>query len=318
MRHDADPAAMTSPGVCAVVLNWCGEDDTVACVESLRQSTYQQLDILVVDNGSPDGSGARLQARFPNLPFIQTGHNLGYAGGNNRGITAALERGAAYVLVLNNDTEVDARCVELLVETAEQIGAGVVAPKILYHATPDIIWYGGGDFSVRRVMGVHREEGAADDPARRDSQPISFATGCCFLARADVVRAIGGFDESYFAYAEDVEFSLRVQKAGWAMRVDPRARVYHKIPVGRLDQTPFEIEQRDRNRRRLARQHLTAMQRAVFAAWFYPTRGAHLLRYLLRGSRAQARAIIVGAFGALDDGLPNASAVQTRRRLSAS
>lgn len=309
---------MTSPTVCAVVLNWCGEGDTVECVESLQRSNYSRLDIILVDNGSPDGSGERLQARFPTLPFVQTGQNLGYAGGNNRGIAAALAREAAYVLVLNNDTVVDSACVERLVETAQQTGAAVVAPKILHYAAPSVVWYAGGDFSVRRVMGVHRDEGCADRPDREDSAPITFATGCCFLASVELLRVVGGFDESYFAYAEDLEFSVRVVKAGCTMRVDPRARIYHKIPVGRPDETPFQIRQRDRNRRRLARQHLTVVDRAIFSAWFYPTRGVHWLRYTLRGSREQARAIVDGAFGALDASLPQASSVQTRRRPFAS
>ena len=91
------------PSVVAIVLNWCNEDLTAACLRSVEMSTYPNLDILVVDNGSPDGSGDRLRARFPSCAYLQTGSNLGYAGGNNRGIELCLRSNPDYVLVLNND-----------------------------------------------------------------------------------------------------------------------------------------------------------------------------------------------------------------------
>ena len=108
-------AATRMPTVMVIVLNWCGEDDTVACIESLQRSTYTALSILLIDNASPDGSGDRLHARLPDVPYLQTGSNLGYAGGNNRGFERALAEGADYVVVLNYDTVVDPDCIGALV-----------------------------------------------------------------------------------------------------------------------------------------------------------------------------------------------------------
>ena len=96
---------VSPPAVTAVVLNWCGEVVTTECLRSLLASDYKPLKALLVDNGSPDGSFERLRALFPNLDFIQTGKNLGYAGGNNRGIEWAMRDGADYVLILNNDID---------------------------------------------------------------------------------------------------------------------------------------------------------------------------------------------------------------------
>lgn len=294
-----------------MVLNWCGERDTIACIESLEQSTYAKTSLLLVDNASPDGSGERLRQRFPDVPYLQTGANLGYAGGNNRGFDHALANDADWVLVLNNDTVVDPHCIEWLVRTAENTGAALVAPKILYYDAPDTIWFGGGDFSPMRALGLHRHEGARDVDAAAP-EPITFATGCCFLIKADALRALGGFDESYFAYVEDVELSLRLERAGLRLMYEPRARVLHKIPVGPAPETPFQIRQRDRNRRRLARAHFHAMQRVVFAAWFYPTRLIHFIRYALRGSRPQAQAILAGMFGSLSAVSVGANEISTR------
>jgi GT2 family glycosyltransferase len=290
---------MNAPSVAVIVLNWCGEEDTVACVESLRRSTYPRLSILVVDNASPDGSGDRLRARLAGVEVLQTGANLGYAGGNNRGFDRVLKDAADYVLVLNNDTVVDPECVAALVETARRADAALVAPKILYHDAPHLIWYAGGDFLPARALGRHRREGELDATSPARAEPITFATGCCFLIRADVLRALGGFDESYFAYVEDVELSLRITRAGLRMFVEPNARLYHRIPVGAEVATPFQLRQRDRNRRRLVRTHFNFWQRLAFAAWFYPTRAIHFLRYILAGAWPQARAVFVGMFGSL-------------------
>lgn len=284
--------------VTAIVLNWCRESDTAACLESLAAARYDALDVLLVDNGSPDGSGDRLHARFPAVDYLQTGSNLGYAGGNNRGIDRALARNADYLLVLNNDTVLDAECVANLVALSQSTGAPVVAPLIVYYDEPYRVWYGGGAFSRMRALGRHLRENELVD-SRHRSESTTFVCGCCFLMRADVARRIGGFDESFFAYVEDVELSVRMMKAGIEMRYEPSARVLHR--VGRGDpSTAFQIRQRDRNRRRLVRRHYDALSRVHFRLWFYPTRAVHFMRFALRRDWDRARAIVDGALGSLD------------------
>ena len=301
----ARPSTGAGQAVVAVVLNWCAEDDTAACLESLARSDWPALTTLLVDNGSPDGSGDRLHARFPALPYLQTGANLGYTGGNNRGFAWALEHGADYVLVLNDDTVVAPDCVRRLVEAAESAtrgGArvGGVSPKILYHDAPDRVWFGGGDFSSMRALGLHRGELRADEPARdRGVERITFMTGCCFLVPAPVLRAAGGFAEEFFAYVEDVELSLRLARAGYALLYEPRARVLHRIAPEPPRSSPFQIRQRDRNRRRLVRRHYGPAERLGFAVWFYPTRAVHLLRYAAARDWERARAQWEGMVGAL-------------------
>ncbi len=284
--------------VTAIVLNWCKEEDTASCLESLAASQYESLDVLLVDNGSPDGSGARLHARFPSVGYLQTGANLGYAGGNNRGIEHALARNADYVIVLNNDTVLDPMCVTNLVAASETSGAPVVAPLIVYFDEPDRVWYGGGSFSRMRALGRHLRENELVDSGHRPAA-TTFVCGCCFLMRADIARRVRGFDESFFAYVEDVELSVRLADAGVAMQYEPSARVLHR--VGRNDaSTAFQILQRDRNRRRLVRLHYDALSRVGFGLWFYPTRAVHFIRYALRRDWNRARAIVDGAVGAID------------------
>ena len=285
---------MKASSVTAIVLNWCAEDDTAACLESLAASRYPTLTTLLVDNGSPDGSGERLRQRFPHVPYLQTGANLGYAGGNNRGMEWALEHGADYLLVVNDDAMVDPDCVDALVRAAEETGAAAVGPEIRYFDDPELVSCGAGYFSTARALGIHREERRAKREERRES--VSFVSGCCVLLRSAVVRQLGAFDESFFAYVEDAELSHRYSRAGQTLVYEPAGQVLHRAIAG-APPSPFQIRQRERNRRRLVARHYGAFDRVRFALWFYPTRLAHLARYLMLGDRGRATAIIAGTFG---------------------
>lgn len=295
--------AATHPSVAVLVLNWCNEADTVRCLASLRESDYPNLLPLLIDNGSPDGSGDRVAQQFPDVPYLQTGANCGYAGGNNHGFAWARARGTDYVLVLNNDAELAPDCVSRLVAIADaDPSVGVVAPKILDREDRTRIWFAGGSLSVLRATGTHWREGAldrvADDPA--PGSHITFATGCCFLISRRALAAVGGFEPSYFAYNEDADLSYQLARAGFGLALEPRARVYHRGSPG--PPTPFQIRLRDRNRRRFAKLRLALPQRMVFAVWFYASRFARVVQYAAARDRARAVAIASGMFGPLGRG----------------
>lgn len=288
------------PAVAVLVLNWCGEADTTKCLESLRRAEYPAFTPLLIDNGSPDGSGDRLAARFPDIPYLQTGENLGYTGGNNAGFAWARARGFDYVLVLNNDAELAPDSLKRLVELAEANShLGLVAPKILDREDRTRIWYGGGSLSTLRATGLHWREGDVDRPERDPTPgtPITFATGCCFLISRAALDVVSGFEPSYFAYNEDVDLSYRLAHAGFGLAYEPRARVYHRGAHG--SPSPFQIRMRDRNRRRFAQLRLTTSQRLAFGAWFYTSRLVRGLEYAAARDRARAAAIASGALSPL-------------------
>ena len=284
------------PRVWSIVLMYGEEVETAACIESLLAQDYPELVVLLVDNRSSDGSGERLRKRFPQIEYLDTGANLGYTGGNNRGIERALASGADYVFVLNNDTVLDPACVSALVRAAESRDrVGMVAPKILYFDEPDVIWYAGGDHSTARGLGTHRRQHERDNGGGKEQiEAITFVTGCAFLMPAGVARDVAGFREDLFLYCEDVELSLRVRRAGYELYYQPEARLYHKEP--RISNpSAFQIRLRDRNRRRVVRGHYGPLERLRFAAWFYPTRAVRFAQFALRGDWARARAILDGA-----------------------
>jgi GT2 family glycosyltransferase len=273
--------------VAVVLLNLCAEEDTAACIRSLRAGDYPALEIVLVDNGSADGSGERLRETFSGITYLQTGENLGFTGGNNCGIERALAEGCDYLLILNNDTVVDPGCVTALVEAARSVGG-----KILFYDAPERIWFGGGDFSRTRALGMHRLEGRPDpDPAEQGVREVSFLTGCCMLIPAAVLREVGAFEEDFFIYVEDVDLSLRIAAAGYRLLYQPAARLYHRVPLEEPPIPPHKIVLRDRNRRRLVRRRYGRIDRFRFALFFYPSRMVRAAQYLVRGDRARAGAI---------------------------
>jgi GT2 family glycosyltransferase len=286
--------------VAVVLLNYLTSavPDTLACIESLVTPGAVRPHIIVVDNGAPEAATAEVQARFPFVQVVRTGRNLGFTGGNNRGIAAALEQGVSYVWILNNDTEVAPDCLERLLEVfEEERDVGAVGGMILYHDDPDRIWFGGGRLSTGRAIGFHSREGeivAADEGG--EIEDVGFLTGCCILASAEALRVVGGFEEDFFAYVEDVDLSLRFRRAGFRLVYQPEARLYHKIARERAAPEPHKIVLRDRNRRRLVRRRYSPAMRLKFMLFFYPSRLAHVLRFALAGDWARLRAQLRGVW----------------------
>lgn len=281
----------------AIVLNFRREAMTIACVESLERSLVP-VDVLIVDNQSDDGSAERLRARFPQHAHLQTGANLGYAGGNNRGIAWALERGFARVLVINDDAEVEPETVgQLQAALDADPGAAMAAPSILHQRPEGMVWWAGGRFTMLRCGGIHEGAGAPlpASAASETARPVTFVTGCCFLVTADALRTVGSFRDDFENYVEDLELSLRYTKAGRRLLYVPAARAIHKVPFPEPEAAAWKIVLRDRNRRRVVRAHYAAAEKLVFYPVFWLSRATRLLQYLLRRDWPRARAILVGA-----------------------
>jgi GT2 family glycosyltransferase len=284
------PTPGASPRVTAVVLTYNAFDLTADCLRSLEAQDYPNLGVLLVDNASPDASGERLHRAFPDVPYLQVGENLGYAGGNNRGIERALADGCDHVLVINNDTLLEPDAVRRLVEVAEGTpDAGALGPKILYDDDRSLIWFAGGEMRAHRAMGYHRMEGRVDrDPEGGRPEDVTFLTGCCMLVPAPVLRRVGAFQDDFFIYVEDVDFSLKLLRSGYRLLYVPSARIYHRCPRLMAPPSVSAIEMGTRNRRRMARRRLGLVDRARFALFFYPSRVVRIAQYL--GSRDVARA----------------------------
>ena len=206
------------PKVAIIILNWNGWKDTIECLESFQRITYPNYQIIIVDNGSTDDSVKRIREKFPRLTLIETGRNLGYAGGNNIGIKHALENGAKYILIVNNDTKVvNPEFVNQMVGVMESDSTlGILGPKVLNFKgqIQDTILY------IPMLSSCLRESFRLRFRAKksrdyRAAQLVDAVSGVCWFIRSDIINAVGLLDEDYFMYAEELDYCYRVKKAGW-------------------------------------------------------------------------------------------------------
>jgi GT2 family glycosyltransferase len=220
------------PAVSIVVLNWNGAADTIACLEALRRLRYPDCRIVVVDNASTDDSVAALRAEAAQTSFelIEAGSNLGYAGGNNLGIRHALDDGADFVLVLNNDTTVDPMLLDELVAAANRYpGAGCFGPWIYYMHEPERLWFTRSEWVPADSAFSAPGKGRLGTELPAEPASTGYVCGAALFFRADVARRIGLFDERFFLVYEDSDWCFRARRTGFECVVVPTARVWHKV-----------------------------------------------------------------------------------------
>jgi GT2 family glycosyltransferase len=216
-----------APKCYVIVLNYNGKslgllDD---CFGSLLHTNYPNTHYLFVDNGSGDESIAYMQERYPVVDILDNQVNLGFAEGNNHGIRYALQRGADYIILLNNDTRVEADWISNLVEVAEE------DPTIGLCESQQYTWDNQRAIRLRlRLDWLEGEMILEPIPATRGGpHSTAYASGCCLLIRRSMIERIGVFDPRYFAYVEDVDLSLRAWISGYSVVKVPSSIVYHKI-----------------------------------------------------------------------------------------
>jgi len=229
----------------------------VDCVVSLNKITYQNFNIIIAHNGPK--SKVLLDALAPIsrhiTKVIDMGANIGFTEANNVGIRYALRNGAEYILLLNDDTEVAPDFLTKLIDIAESHpDAGMLGPIIYYFDRPDKVWFAGGRFNPETCMAA--TTGFNKTVQCEDSVPIEsdFVTGCALLVKRKAIEKIGLLDERIFIYCEDLDWGLRLIKAGLKSLVVPDARIWHKvsITVGGLD-SPFTIYHKTRSRLLMAK-----------------------------------------------------------------
>jgi GT2 family glycosyltransferase len=223
---EAQPEA--PPLVCIVVLSWNRASETLACLESLAALDYANYRVILVDNASSDGTPALVRERFPQVALIETGANLGYGGGNNVGIDAALAVGAAYVWVLNNDTVIPPTALSTLVRVAEaQPRAGAFSPRILTRDAPPRIWYAGGSLGTTLTRSTHHHMWRPDNGVAGPPRDASYLPGCAMLLRREAIQRVGSWNQRFFMYWEDVEYCLRLAQHGWRLVYVPESTILH-------------------------------------------------------------------------------------------
>lgn len=287
---------MAEPHVVVVVLNWNGRQDTLDCLASLRALDGPSPTILVVDNGSSDGSEEAIRSAHPDLPFLQTGSNLGFAGGNNAGIEWARDHDADFVLLLNNDTQVQPDFLARLLARADaDPGLGILGCSIAYADAPDRLWaFGGGRFDIATGWVRHIQRPVPDAELATRGTVHFYVTGCAMLIRRGVVEAIGGLDRSYFHFCEDVDYCLRAKQHGFGIGVAPDSHLIHKVSATTQVDSPLFLYYNLRSRLRLVERHGpegTPRRVAIGVLWLRLWRKAWLAGMGRTGWRALRRGL---------------------------
>ncbi len=218
--------------VVVLIVNWNATEDTLACLRSVERLEYPLFSVLVVDNGSRPDTLGPLRAGLGTATLLENEANLGYAIGIKPAIEWALNRGAEYLFLLNNDTVVDPACLTALVEVAQHdASVGIVGALNLYLSKPDVIWFSGGmvDWRTGTVWDptsektVHQLDGI---PLLRE---VDYVAGSSLLIKTSVIREIGLMDPRYFVYYEDTEWCIRAKRRGYRVMASLNARIWHKV-----------------------------------------------------------------------------------------
>ena len=252
-----------------VILNWNGAGHLRRFLPSVLASVPEGVGVVVADNGSTDDSLGVLEREFPAVGRIVLDRNYGFAGGYNR----ALEYlDADYFILLNSDVETPAGWVEPLVETLDRDRTvAAVAPKLLSLVEPARFEYAGASGGFIDYLGypfcrgrilqcVERDEGQYDD-----ARDVFWASGAAFCCRAEVFRAMGGFDEDFFAHMEEIDLCWRMQLAGYRVRVVPGSTVYHLGGGTLTTDSPTKVFYNHRNNLAMLYKCASPVQRAVVA-----------------------------------------------------
>ncbi len=274
-----------------LIVNYNGGVSLARCVASLRHSDFGARPLLIVDNGSRDGS-ARAIAAVAGVELLELPRNVGFATGANAGLRRLLEREAGSILLINPDTEVAPDFFAPLQRALEE-GASIAGPKLVLPELPEgrhrakvppRIWSAGGRVTFGRNLARldgHRERDRGQHDVARD---VSFLPATVWLARRDLFREVGLFDEAFFCYVEDVDFCVRAVERGCRLRYEPRSRVVHEgSAASGGGYTPLRKYLNAAGGFRLLRKHGTAARWCRFLAGDVLTLPFALVYAALRG-----------------------------------
>jgi len=221
------------PLIYVIVVNYNGKQDTVECVESLLSANYKDIQIVIIDNASVDDSVPYIKEQFDdvsNIEIIVNQNNIGFAAANNIGIHLAIQDKADYVLLLNNDTIVEANFLDKIVVAMDKDKkCGIYSGKIKNYYSPEKIWYAGGKLVWWKGNGEHFGNEQKDGSKFDCVTKVTFVSGCYMLMKSDVIKIVGDLSEDYFLYFEDTDYCCRFIERGLDLVYFPESVIYHKI-----------------------------------------------------------------------------------------
>ncbi len=288
------------PSVAAIVLTYEGKDLVLQTVPSLLAMEYPALRIVVVDNGSTDGTAEALAERHPEVLVVRTETNQWISGGLNLGIRQALEAGDDYLLILNNDIEVAPGMLREMVTVAESDPSiGCVGPKAYYFSDRNRLWSAGGRLRFREAITAERGMGKIDQGQFDRTEEVDYINGCAMLVPRRVMLETGLWDTSYNICVEDADWCMRAKKLGYRCVYAHRAVLWHMVSPTTGGYKPGRTFQTARSTTIFVRKFAGPLQWLSFLLFFTVAFPLAFLRELPKGNQAAAVAKVKGFFAGL-------------------
>ena len=291
---------MSPPRVAAIVLNYNGKDVTLLTLSSLVRLDYPSVDLVVVDNGSTDGSFEAVAASYPTVVQLRVEHNQGISWGLNHGLRWALERDYDYLLVLNNDVEAAPDMLSELVRVAESDPTiGCVGPKTYYYGDRERLWSTGG--ILRFKESVTRERGMNElDRGQYDrDEEVPYVNGCAMLMRRAAVEKAGLWDPTYYLGVEDADWCFRMKRHGFRCFYAHRARLWHMVSASIGVYKPGRTFHTGRSTAIFVRKYAGLLQWCSFLAFAAAAFPVAWMRELVKGNQAAAVSKVRGLFAGM-------------------
>ena len=258
---------MNHPKVFIIILNWNGKEVLRECLESIEKIDYPNYEVIVVDNGSTDGSQKMIKEKFPYVHLIENDKNEGVAEGQNIGIRYALEKKTDYVFITNNDTTLDKNILKELLKVIEgDDKIGIAGPIVYWANDPERIQFSGGMINWKKGQG-HLLEAGKIDKGQHSVKNVDYV-GLVFIS-SDMLKEVGFYNSNYFAYWEDAELCTRVKKAGYKVVCVSNAKVWHKGSYTTKKISGFFEYYNTRNSFLFMKKHATKGQYLSFLLYFF-------------------------------------------------
>ncbi len=282
---------MKAPLVSIVTINYNTPEVTGAMLRSLSLLNYPNLEVIVVDNASPQYSSLYLKKEFPFITHVTSPVNVGFAGGNNIGLHFAK---GEYVFLLNNDTEVTPGLVTQLVDHLQQHPqCGIACPKIKYHSMPDTIQYAGG-VGLHPLTSRSRDIGylQKDDGQYNDTRKTDLPNGAAMMIPAYLLKQVGLMSELFFLYYEELDWAARFKKIGYEIHYVGAAEIFHKESVSTGKNSPFKTFYLYRNRLLYVRRNYKGSRLLVAATFFILIAApVHIIKHALKKEWGHSKSI---------------------------
>jgi GT2 family glycosyltransferase len=249
-----------APKIVSIILNTNRKDDTLACIRSIEANHYPNMQILVLDNASSDGSVEEISAKFPHIRIFPLPENKGYAGNNNVGLEIAIKEDPDWIFVLNEDIIFAEDAFEqLMLSTRDKPQIGIIGPLVFHFDEPEVIQSAGGSFT-KDGDSTHLGHNTKNNGQYLEPFEVSWISGCAIGVRLKALQKAGLLDERFFYYWEETDWCFRIKENGWKALLVPKAKIWHKGVQRNYLPSPNVTYYATRNRLLFYKKHKTPLR----------------------------------------------------------